>query len=101
MNPFQKMIDDVFAVPEFCEKFRTEAGVEIITIAYEVATDEVYTQFGIDEGVSFYLTCKVKDYTPRKGEKIIFRGSTYKIDSFTADSFNLTYKLFLKALSSK
>ena len=101
MTPFEKMIDDVFNVPEFSEVFITAQGKEVVTIAYEVTTDGVYTQFGIDEGVSFYLTCKVKDHTPRKGEKIIFRGSTYKIDSFTADSFNLTYKLFLRALSSK
>ena len=43
MTPFEKMIDDVFNVPEFCEKFRTEAGEEVVTIAYEVATDGVYT----------------------------------------------------------
>ena len=101
MNAFQKMIDDVFNVPEFCEKFKTEAGKEIITICYEISFDAVYTEYGIDDGISFYLTCKAKDYSPRKGEKIIFRGKTYKIDSYKTDSFSLTHNIFLRNVTSK
>jgi hypothetical protein len=43
----------------------------------------------------------VADYTPKKGNKITFRNKKYKIDSFTADSFNLSYKILLKDLTSK
>lgn len=101
MNAFEKMIDDVFTVPQFIQYFTTNDGTNVVTISYEVDTDSLYSEFGFVENVSFYLTCKVKDYQPKKGEKIIFRNKKYKIDSFTADSFNLTYKIFLKSLTSE
>lgn len=101
MNIFEKAIEDVFSIPEFQETFILN-GKEITCISYEISQDTLYTQFGIDEGISFYLTCKIKDYTsPKKGDRISFRGNQYKLDSFTADSFNLTYKLYLRSLTSK
>lgn len=101
MNAFQKMIDDIFSVPQFIEYFTTEDNKQIVTVAYSVDTNTVYTQFGMDKGESFYLTCKVKDYTPKKGAKITFRGEKYKIDDFSADAFNLSYNIYLKSLTSR
>lgn len=101
MNAFEKMIDDVFTVPQFIESFTTADGKNVVTISYEVSTDSLYSEYGFSEGISFYLTCKVADYQPKKGDKITFRNRRYKIDSFTADSFNLTYKIFLKSLTSE
>lgn len=100
-NIFEKMIDNVFSVPQFIEYFTTEDGKEVVTVSYSVDTNTQYTEFGMDNGVSFYLTCKVKDYTPKKGLKITFRGKEYKIDYYHADAFDLTYNIFLKSLSSK
>lgn len=101
MNCFQNMIQDIFNVPQFKQYFTVENGISIVCVAYETQTDTIYTEYGIDDGVHFHLTCKVEDYTPKKGQKITFRNKIYKIDSFTADSFNLTYKIYLKDLTSK
>lgn len=101
MNIFEKMIDDCFSIPQFISTFETEDGKEITCITYETATDTLYTEFGYDEGVSFYITCKVADFTPKKGAKITYNGRTYKIDTFRADSFNLSYNIYLKDLTSK
>lgn len=102
MTIFEKAIEDIFEVPEFKEEFvDQETGAHVTTISYQVNTDQQYTEFGIDNGVSFYLTCKCKDYTPKRNKKIIFRGTTYRIDSFYADGFGLTYNIFLKSLNSK
>lgn len=101
MNAFQKMIEDVFKIPEFIEYFYTEDNTAVVTVSYQMNTEEAYTQFGYDGGVSFYLTCKTADFEPAKGMKITFRDKTYKIDSFYADAFNLTYNIYLKSISSK
>lgn len=101
MNAFEKMIDDVFKVTDFIEYFYTEDNIPITTIAYQMNTDQQYTEFGVDNGVSFYLTCKVSDFTPKKGKKIIFRNTTYRIESFYTDAFNLSYNIYLRSLTSK
>ena len=101
MNMFQKMIEDIFNIPEFISTFETESGKEITCITYETATDTLYTEFGIDEGVSFYMSVKKADYTPVKGAKLTYNGRAYKIDSFKLDSFNLSYNIYLKDLTSK
>lgn len=101
MNAFQLMIDQIFNVSQFREYFYTEQGKQIVCVSYQVNTDTIYTQFGYDQGISLHLTCKVADYTPKKGNKITFRNKKYKVDSFVADSFNLSYKIFLKDLTAK
>lgn len=100
MNAFQKMIDDVFAVPQFREYFYFQ-GKTISCISYEVSTDPLYAEYGVEDGITICLTCKISDYTPKKGDKISFRNKQFKVDSFTADSFNLTYKIFFKDVKSK
>lgn len=101
MNIFEKMIDDCFSVPEFIEEFYLQDGSAVTTVSYAMNYSEVYTQYGIDPGISFYLTCKVSDFTPQKGLKITFRDKVYKIDNFSADAFNLTWKIYLKGINSK
>lgn len=99
-NIFQNMIEQVFNVPQFRQYMQAPVGT-VVCISYSTQTDTAYTQFGVDGGVNFHLTCKVKDYTPKKGDKIVFRGRTYKVDSFSADSFNLSYDIYLRDLTSK
>lgn len=101
MNCFEKMIEDIFNVPQFTTFFYTEENKEIVTVAYETSVDPVFSEYGIENGVSFYLTCKTHDYQPKKGDKITYKNKKYKVENFTADSFNLTYNIFLKDLSSK
>lgn len=102
MNAFQLMIDQIFEVPQFKQYFvLQEDQKQIVCISYETTTDTIYTEYGIDDGISNRITCKIVDYSPKKGDKILFRGKRYKVDSYTADSFNLTYIISLKDLSSK
>ena len=101
MNAFEKMIVDVFSVPQFRQYFYVDESNSIPCISYQIDTDTQYTQFGYDQGVSLHLTCKAVDYSPKKGNKITFRNKQYKIDSFVLDSFGLTYKILLKDLTSK
>ena len=100
MNIFQSAIEDIFNTKEFTEYF-TADNKTVVCIAYQTNVNSLYTQFGIDNGMSFYLTCKVKDYTPKKGNIITFRNKQYKIDEYKADSFNLCFNIFLKDLTSK
>ena len=102
MTAFEHAIEDIFNVPEFRETFRDEEGEkDVVTIAYSIDTAELYTEYGVDAGVSFYLTCKVRDYTPKRGNRITFRNTRYRVSNYHADSFNLTYNIFLKSLTSK
>lgn len=101
MNIFEEMIQSVFGVPQFQQFFTAEGGRQIVTVSYERSQEQIYTQYGIDAGVTFGLTCKCRDYTPYRGAKIEFRGKTYKVDSWTTDSFGLTYRINLKDVTSK
>lgn len=101
MNPFEKMIDDIFQVPAFQEFAIVNDALEIPVIRYSSNTAPVYTEFGIESGITLQLTCKVKDYHPKKGDRISFDGKKYRMDEFNTDSFNLTYILNLKDEKTK
>ena len=48
MNAFQKMIQDIFDVPQFREYFYFQ-GKTISCISYEVSTDPLYAEYGVEE----------------------------------------------------
>ena len=80
MNVFEKAIEDIFNVGEFVEYFTdSETGKNVKTIVYQKNTDGVYTEFGFDSGVNFYLTCKTSDYLPKKGKRIVYKNTIYRI----------------------
>ena len=103
MNAFQKAIEDVFNVPQFKDKFLDleDENKQITCIIYQRNFDQGWTQFGKIDDVNFYITCKVADYTPSKNKRLQIHGTTYKIDTFHADSFNLTYNIYLRSLTAK
>lgn len=112
MNAFEYMIEDVFSVPEFIDVFypveeassessESSSSLGITCVQYTSESDAVFTQFGVDEGVDFVLTCKVKDFTPKKNQKITFHDKVYKIVSWKTDGFNLTHNLNIKSLTSR
>lgn len=101
MNPFQKMIDDVFNCPAFRETAIINDTLQIPVIRYTSSESPVYTEFGVESGITMQLTCKVKDYSPKKGDRISFDGKMYKVDQFNTDSFNLSYILQLKEIHNK
>lgn len=103
MNPFFKAIDDIFKVPEFLTSFTTIEGEEKPCISVRPLTiEEKVTLFGVDAGESYELTCKAEVFTPKKGNRITYNGTLYKIeDPIYRDSFGLTYNFTIRSLSSK
>lgn len=95
MNSFQFMINDIFNVKDFVEYF-TYDGKQIKCVAYHTDNDPTFTAFGLDDNVSFFITCKASDFTPQKNLHITFRNTLYKIDSFQLDAFGLSWKILLK-----
>ena len=53
MNAFQKMIQDIFDVPQFREYFYFQ-GKTISCISYEVSTDPLYAEYGVEDGINYY-----------------------------------------------
>ena len=98
MNVFEKAIDDIF-VKDFQEIMRYN-NRDIAVVSYQSETDTAYTEYGIDPGKQIKVTCKVKDYSPNRGDKVSFRGCKWKVDEFTTDSHNLCHIITLKSLES-
>lgn len=103
MNAFQRAIEHVFNVPEFRDKFKDleDNNKQITCIIYQRNFDQAWSEYGRLTDTNFYITCKVKDYQPGKNKRIEINGVTYKIDNYIADSFNLTYNIFLRSLTAK
>lgn len=112
-NCFQNMIQDVFNIQEFIDYFypiendssdssdSSSSLQGIVCIQYTSEQDAIYTEFGVDQNIDFILTCKVKDFTPKKNQKIKYHDKTYKIISWKTDGFNLTHNLNIKSITSK
>lgn len=114
MNCFEYMIQDVFNIPQFIDMFypidetssssssSSSSSLDgIVCVQYTSESDAIFTEFGVDEGIDFVLTCKVKDFTPKKNQKILFHNKQYKIVSWKTDGFNLTHNLNIKSLTSR
>lgn len=99
MTIFEHAINDIFNVPDFQQSMRIN-NRDITVVGYQSDTDTEYTEYGIDNGKEIKVTCKVKDYSPVRGEKVSFRGQKYKIDRYTTDSHNLCHIITLKSVES-
>ena len=99
MSIFEHAIEDIFATPDFQEKMKV-GNRDIAVISYQGNTDTLYTEYGIDSGKQIQVTCKVKDYSPVRGDKVIFRKGNFKVDNFTTDSHGLCHTITLKSLES-
>jgi hypothetical protein len=102
MTAFEQATITMMNNPDFVETctFRESS---VPCVASETAESPVLTEFGEDDGVSFYLRIegRLLSYPPKKYEKITFRGTTYKIDRADLDSAGLVYRVYLKSLTSK
>lgn len=101
MNSFQRAVEDIFKIEDFIQYFEDQDNNQIVCISYHIDTNEEYSMYGYQGGVGFYITCKTSDYLPKRGNKITFRGTQYKIQSFITDEHALTYNIYLKSISSK
>ena len=103
MTPFDIATEDIFANADFIEKatFGTQTGVTVI--ASEISEDARLDEFGLDEGVNFFLRVRKSDLTdePKKNDLVTFNGIQYRVSSFTLDSSGLVYRINLKSKSSR
>lgn len=106
MNPFERLVNDIFKSKDFVEYVETiESGATKIynvpCITSSIVNEAEYTAYGLDDGINFYLMFKLSQYQPQKNDRITYNNKTYKVDSFTIDSANQSVSVYLKALSSK
>lgn len=102
MNPFETATIDIMTNPDFRET-ATFRGADVSVVASELAESPVLTEFGEDDGVSFFLRIEARllDSPPKKYELITFRSVTYKIDHIDLDSAGLVYRVYLRSLTSR
>ena len=100
MSIFSQAINDIFQVDDFLEPLIVN-GVTVKVCSYECSVDEKYTEYGVDDGSVVSITCKCSDWSPKRGEQVVFRGRTFRVSNFTCDSHNLTYRVWIKSLTSK
>lgn len=101
MTPFDIATNDIFGNPDFADT--AEIGEKKVTvIASEIAENAALTEFGIDEGVSFYLRVRKSDLEsePKKNDIVQYHGERFRIASVTLDSAALVYKINLKSMST-
>lgn len=99
MNPFQKLIDDVFATPDFLEDCLI-GGLWYKCIVSPVGDGIVYTDGGMESEENFTLDLKIPlKHVVKENDRIKFRDKWYKVLNTELDSANTSVKLHIIALS--
>lgn len=103
MTPFDIATEDIFGNPDFTEMATFGQQTGVVVIASEISEDARLDEFGLDEGVSFFLRVRKADLNtqPAKNQLVAFNGIQYRIDRFTLDSAGLVYRIYLKSKSSR
>ena len=99
MNPFQKMMSDIFN----CEDFLEDVFVESIHYKCIVSpiTDNIsFSDAGLVDEENFTLDIKLPvSHMPKKNDKVRFRDENFKINFVERDSANTSIKIHLVSLS--
>lgn len=99
---FEQATIDLMTNPDFVESctFREQS---VSCVASELSEAPVLSEFGEDEGASFFLRIEARllSTPPKKYERITFRGTTYKIARADLDSAGLVWRIYLVSLSSR
>ena len=99
MNPFQKMINDIFSVEDFLEDCFIE-GRHYKCITSPIVDNVTFSEVGVESEENFTLDLKLPiSRMPKKNDKVKFRDENYKINFIEKDSANTSLKLHLVALS--
>ena len=99
MNPFQKMMSDIFSVEDFLEDcFIEDRHYKCIV---STITDNIsFADTGLVDEENFTLDLKLPiSKMPKKNDKVKFRDEWYKINFIEKDSANTSLKLHIVALS--
>lgn len=102
MNPFEIATNDIFENPDFLE-YATIGDASVPVLASEIAESARLDEFGIDEGVTFFLRVRASDLesAPVRNALITFHSVEYRIDRAALDSSALVWKIDLKSKSSR
>lgn len=98
-NPFDILVDDIFRNRDITEEMifngrAVRVGVSAIDFGPMV------TDFGAEQGVSFYLTVRATDAVGiKRGSLVQYRGETYKVDHTEVDAAGLSVKVYLAGLT--
>ena len=99
MNPFQKMINDIFSVEDFLEDCFIE-GQHYKCITSPIVDNVTFSEVGVESEENFTLDLKLPvSKMPKKNDKVKFRDENYKINFIETDSANTSIKIHLVALS--
>lgn len=99
MNPFEKLMNDVFKNKAFLEECKID-GIRYACICSSLPGGIVYTEYGQEGIANFSIQVKLPTIKEiKKNSRVEFRNRKYKVDSFETDSSNTSIKLFLVAMS--
>ena len=99
MNPFQKMINDIFSVEDFLEDVFIES-IHYKCIVSPIVDNVTFSEVGAESEENFTLDIKLPvSRMPKKNDKVKFRDENYKINFIERDSANTSLKLHIVALS--
>jgi len=101
-NPFAQATASIFANADFAES-ATFGSTSAVVIRSKITEAEELRQFGIDEGVSFFLRVQVASLAapPKRNDLVTFGGVEYRVDRVELDSADQTYAVYLKSKSSR
>lgn len=102
MNPFETATNDIFLNPDFAETALIGSST-VTVLASDISADPQLSEFGLDDGVSFFLRVRAVDLAapPKKNDLITFNGVEYRVASVVLDSSALVYRINLKSKSSR
>jgi len=99
MNPFQRMMNEIFSNQDFTEFFQID-GMNYTCIVSPIADDISFTEAGVESGENFTLDIKLPVFKmPKINDRLKFRDKWYKIESIQTDSANSSIKIFIIAQS--
>ena len=99
MNPFQKMMSDIFQCSEFLEDCFIES-IHYKCIVSPIVDNVTFSEVGVESEENFTLDIKLPiSRMPKKNDKVKFRDENYKINFIERDSANTSLKLHIVALS--
>lgn len=97
---FKDMMQEIFSNNQFTEICYIN-GFETTCICSPIGNDVLFTEAGMIDGVNFSLDLQIATLhqIPQEGDKVIFRGKTYKIASTQLDSACASMKIYLISTS--
>lgn len=99
MNPFEKLMKDIFSNNHFLQKCTIE-NTEYNCVISSTDDSVVYADAGLENGVSFTIDLKLPVYPmPKVNNKVFYKSNQYKISAINVDSANQSIKLSLISVS--